>query len=739
MRRGVPNLVGVLLLVVGLTAAPAAADLNRGSGADLSDRSVRGELPDHSSDSDSPDRSTDSDVPDQPIGADRLAYPTGAGPAAVTPTTGLATADIDAEESAAGTQTTTGSNIRLTQRLGLVPDRPGIYEASHRYRVPDHLRSLEVTLPEGATVVSVRGFRNREGRTYEWDGSTTTPRIDYRVPANRSIDQTGPIAGPGRLTFVDVGEWALVSQPQTSHSWGWIQGGGEVGFERSMTAERGATGDEIAYLGDYEAHTATAHGQEFRLIVPERATLEEPPTEVLTAMANASDRLRVGDRDETVFAVAAPTPDGIKWGVRGLQTGDADMWVRDFERLDEANNVWLHEYVHTRQSYTTANDARWITEGSAVYYAALLSLSDGRIQYPAFRKRLAFGDATYGGSVLAQPETWKGNANYHVGALVAGELDRQLRIATDGTTSLQEVFRRMNAQRGTVTASELGALLRAAGGSDVDQLGQRYTTTTERPTAWNAEQHRDAFGGDSLPVRITYALADGGEGVRVDGPYRTRALDAGDTGEVTLVPGERLAVDVVARNDGESGGEYDAVLRIDDEPQATQSGRLDPGESTTLTFERRFGTSGRHTVSVGGATLRVTVREPATPGVTGLSVDRTEIVAGETATVAVDLRNDAAYPGLLELPITRDGAVVDTRTVRLDAGSRTTVTTGIRFDEPGTYVVGVGNASGEAAVVTVVEESPTARDTQTGTGTPGFGAVAAVVAIGVWIVVRRRM
>jgi hypothetical protein len=505
-----------------------------------------------------------------------------------------------------------------------------------------------------------------------------------------------------------------------------------------MTAERGATGDEIAYLGDYEEHTTTAHGQEFRLIVPDRATLEEPPAEILTAMANASDRLRVGDRDETVFAVAAPTPDGIEWGVRGLQTGDADMWVRDFERLDEANNVWLHEYVHTRQSYTTANDARWITEGSAVYYAALLTLADGRIRYSAFRERLAFGEGGYGGSVLAQPGTWQGNANYHVGALVAGELDRQLRIATDGTISLQEVVRRMNAKDGPVSASDFATYLRDAGGSDVDRSREQYTTTADRPTTWTAEQHRDAFGGGSLPVRITYALSDGDGGIRVDGPYRTRPLDVGGTGEVTLVPGERLTIDVVARNDGGSGGEYDAVLRVDDEPQATQSGRLDADESTTLTFERRFETPGRYTVSVGGATLRVAVRSPATPRVTGLSVDRTEVVAGETATVAVDVRNDAGYPGLLDLPITRDGAVVDTRTVQLDAGAETTVRTDLRFDEPGTYVVGVGNASGAAAVVTVGEQSPTATDTQTETGTPGFGALAAIVAIGVWIVVRRR-
>lgn len=653
-------------------------------------------------------------------------------------TTGVSTAAIDAGESVPATETASESDIRLTQRLGLVPERPGIYEASHRYRLPDHLRVLNVTLPEDATVVSTTGFSRSDGRTYEWDGTTTNPRIDYRLPANQSIDQSGPIGGPGRLTFVDVGGWALVSQPRAGHSWGWREGDGRVRFERSTAAERGATGEAIAYLGDYEEHTTTAHGQEFRLIVPERATLAEPPAEILAAIANASDRLRVGDRDAEVFAVAAPTPEGIKWGVRGLQTGDADVWVRDVERLDEANSVWLHEYVHTRQGYTADAGARWLTEASAVYYAALLTLEDDRVPYAAVRDRLALGEADYGESVMARPDTWRRNANYHVGALVAGELDRRIRLATNGSASLQAVVRRMNANEGAVTAADLGTFLREAGGSDVGALGDRYTTTTERPTVWDADTHLDAFGDGPDPARITYARSGTGDGVRVDGPYRTRALDTEE--DVPLVPGERLAVDVVATNFGAVEGAYEAVLRVDDEPRATRSGRLAPDESATLTFEHTFETPGEYVVSVGDASLRVAVREPATPQVTGVTVDPTEAAVGESVAVDVGVRNDADRPGRLDLPITRNGEVVEVRTVRLDTGEEVTVTATLRFDEPGSYVVGVGNASAESATVTVADGATTdgAGDIgATNTGTPGFGPLAAVIALAVWIGMRR--
>ncbi len=48
-------------------------------------------------------------------------------------------------------------------------------------------------------------------------------------------------------------------------------------------------------------------------------------------MANASNALRVGDRDEQVFVVAAPSG-AVEWGVEGYQIGDADMWVQSGKR-----------------------------------------------------------------------------------------------------------------------------------------------------------------------------------------------------------------------------------------------------------------------------------------------------------------------------------------------------------------------------------------------------------------------
>lgn len=632
-------------------------------------------------------------------------------------------ADADEQRSVVSER---GPTIELDQELRRVTDRPGIFEARHTYSIPDEAGLLEVTLPEGAEVRSTRGFRQHDARTYEWDGTTAQPRLRYQLEGNQSIDQTGPIAGPGRFIFVDVGEWALVSRPSVSHRWGWV-GPDRVGFESEMRAAEGVTGEVMAYLGEYELFTHQAHGQEFKLVVPERADLVEDRTELFASLSDAADRLRVGDPDEEVFMVAAPTRN-IDWGVRGLQGGPADMWVRDFERLADPDNVWLHEYVHTRQDYAAASDIEWFTEGSATYYAAWLTLQQDRISFSEFRDRMARGTGSFSGSILAEPGTWRSNANYPIGALVSGELDRQIRLASDGEQSFDEVFRQLNAHDGVVTADVFQRALVRAGDEAVAEAGERFTRTTERPGMWTEQQHADAFDAVT-PARITFAPGDEVDRFQATGQYRNRTLGA-DT-PVVLVPGETLTLSVVATNDGGQAGEYRAPLTVNGEEQSVREGRLDASSSTTLQFEHRFDTVGEYSLSVGTVDVPVSVRAPARARVTSLSAEPTETEVGETVTVSITVENTADYPGELTIPVTRNGDEVASQTVRLDATEQRTVTVDQQLDEAGTVVFGLGDAGPDTVIVMVTESAAEPADDDG----PGFGFLAAIVAlagVGLW-------
>lgn len=620
--------------------------------------------------------------------------------------------------------------VDLTQELHLTPSRPGEITVTLRYSLPEPVASLRTRVPAGATVTATDGFVHRNGTEYVWDRRTAVPSLTYRVSVNETLDTTGPIAQGDGYTFVDAGPWAIVRTPSVAAGWGWTSGG-PVGFSRTTTvAGAGAVGERIAFLGEYHDVTRTAHDQTVRLVVPDRARLAEPPEAILDSMASASETLQVGDRDDQVFVVAAPTR-SVRWSIRGLQTGESDMWVRDSERLDTADNVWLHEYVHTRQDYAATTDVRWFTEASATYYAALLTLGQGRIGFDAFHRRLALGtrqrDTT---AVLADPATWDGATPYAKGALVAGEVDRQLRLATDRTRSLQGVLSRMNRHDGPVTAPAFREMVGQVGGTTAATLVDRYTTSQATPSMWEQAAHGHAFG--PTPARISYALPDpeNRSGYRVSGPLRNGSL--GSERPISLAVGETLAVDVRVSNTGGAAGEYEARLLVNGTPRQQRTGRLRSGESTTLTFTRTFTRAGEYTLSVGGEEVAVSVHRPVKPTVTTVTATRTgrERTQGAVS-VTARVRNEHSLPAMANLTLYRNGQPVETRVVELAPHEERTITYLTTPVGLGQHVFRLENRT---ATVTVEADStapPTAKPHTTSTDGIGVGGGGAAVLLGV--------
>ena len=389
-------------------------------------------------------------------------------------------------------ESTSQGDIEYTQRFAQ-HEQQGLFRVTHEYRLPPHLRSLQVHLPSGATVISSRGFERDDG-SYHWTGSSSTGRITYLVLANRTVDGDVASDPDDGLAYADAGEWALVGQPRVGHEWTY-SGTEVVKLDRAVQVDgSGVAGGRMVYFGSYRESTRVAHGQRFRLVVPEQASLSADRSAILNSMAAASESLRVGERDPEVTVFAAPTS-AVDWGLRGFQRGDADLWVQDVEPLDTPDNVWLHEYVHTRQSLRAEPSLEWVREGTAVYYAALLSHEQGRVSAEQFEARMAAGaEPEFDSTVLTQPDTWDPRAEYDLGGLVSGELDRRVRMATDGEHSLQTVFGRLNAHSGTASADTLHEMLATVGNGSVASMGDRYTRTTDRPDTVSGLQDGDAFG-----------------------------------------------------------------------------------------------------------------------------------------------------------------------------------------------------------------------------------------------------
>ncbi len=629
------------------------------------------------------------------------------------------------------------ANITAAQEFRLTPETRGEITVVQRYRVPERVAALKPRLPEDATVTGTEGFSRGEGTVYEWDGNTTEPRITFTMRVNETRDLAGPEGARGRYLFVDAGEWALFRKPSIPTSWSW-RGAEPIGISRESTAAGpGHVGQWIVYMGSVETHERRANGQHFRLVVPDRASLEESPEAILDTLAASSDQLRVGDRDEDVVAFAAPTT-SVEWGVRGLQYGDRDMWVRDAEPLATPENTWIHEYVHTRQDFDANASARWMTEAFATYYAALLAMEQGHANYDGFRDVLRQGtNRPQSDAVLSDPSTWANAANYLKGGLVAADLDRRIRLATDQSRSLQAVFSAMNGHPGAVDHRAIFESVGTVADPSVRQAGVTFASTERTPDLWSKAAHREAFG--STPARIEIGLSTDADALAVAGPYRNATLDRSDP---ALFAGETLRVTGVAANTGDATGEYEARFVVDDRVVDSESGTVRPGERASHTFERTFTETGEHTVAVGGDEVTVEVHDPASTTVTGFAANRTSLSSPGAVTFTATVSNTHAVPARGNVTVRGpDGPIID-RTVSLGSGENRTLSGVARLDR-GEYEFTVGDA--DTLTVTVGQTGGGANgngasgdgqnggdggngDGSTGFG-PGFGPLTALLAV----------
>jgi len=86
-------------------------------------------------------------------------------------------------------------------------------------------------------------------------------------------------------------------------------------------------------------------------------------------------------------------------------------------------------------------------------------------------------------AVLSDPASWENNADYRKGALVAGEIDRRIRVTTEGESSFDDVFRSLNSHDSDeLAAADFEGYVAAAANSEVASEASRYTTTADTPT-----------------------------------------------------------------------------------------------------------------------------------------------------------------------------------------------------------------------------------------------------------------
>ena len=662
--------------------------------------------------------------------------PTTVGPALDAPSASGVDAERPLAPSATGSSTSI-ANASAAQssdpivehvEYDLLPAQPDTVEARITYEIPDTVGELSFRIVSGQyEVVGLDGFTRSDG-TFEWDGNDGGGTVTIR----HAVSESFRAEGPDQRFVGGTADWAIVARPQTSTTWNYRFENPGLDY-RLTTAGEGYAGKRFAFLGSHATRSRTVSGEVITLVVPDAADPVSPPADILDSVAYASDRLRFGNRNEEVVLIAAPTGE-VDWGPPGLAVG-ADARIAADQRVDANVNVWVHEYVHTRQyrdadtldGDAVADDAHWLIEGSADYYAALMSLEEGRIDYATFQDVLERGTTQPAtDAVLADRSTWTDtDAEYEKGALVVGAIDRELRAASNGSATFQSIMQDWN-EAATFSGDDLEAAAAAYGDDTVREFVRTHTRTDATPSPWDQTTHSRLFGGD-LP-RFDYRVA-ADPALSVSGPYREGALPQ------SLVVGETVATEVRVENVGDVAGEYRATLTVGGSERAVETGQLAPGETTTVSLSHRLATTGNLRLVVADVSRTLRVREPAEPVVTSLRASSRSPVTDDAVAVTVTVSNPTTRPAAGNVTVFADGEPVGTERVQLAAGANATVELSTSFQQPGTYNVSAGSLTVQL-------------DVQEGGALDAFeavppvvlagGALALLASGGVFLLLRRR-
>ncbi|MFB6281633.1 MAG: hypothetical protein ABEH40_06420 [Haloferacaceae archaeon] len=362
--------------------------------------------------------------------------------------------------------------VRLSVSAALA-DGAGAVALTVRYRVPDRVTDLTLSLPVAAAnasrVTELRRFRRTNATTFEWTGAGD-PRIELALDA-----------GARRVRAGDG--WALVVEPDTATSYGYR--GDDPGFASSFAAAEGYASGSFALLGPYRTTEVVAGGERTTFVVADAAG----PVAVSGAasfLRLAPGRFDLGVRRNATTAFVIPDRSEPGTGPRIVgSTVRSSLWVGPAAVRPNATDVtFVHEYVHTRLGPVGEGSARWLTEATAEYFGHAFGLNAGIGDYGAFRRGLdpeRFGTDP-GSVVLARPDTWAGPSTpYAKGAFVLAALDAEIRRRTDGRYALADVFAERPGPYGS-TAAFRRAVVATTGAESLSAWIDRYATTGATPS-----------------------------------------------------------------------------------------------------------------------------------------------------------------------------------------------------------------------------------------------------------------
>ncbi|MFB6193589.1 MAG: hypothetical protein ABEI75_00865 [Halobaculum sp.] len=596
-------------------------------------------------------------------------------------------------------------NVSYTYRQ--LPSERGVVAVTMRIPPTDGVDRIELGVGEGSTVVETDGLVRAESG-YVWNG-TRPARVVYRLRITETY------VGNARESWTLVQHQPLLVRADT---------GTDVN-ETITVADRGYVGNRTVLLGAHEVYRRQVTGETITLVVPGEVSLRYGPNRTVAALAAVSRSLDVGARGEVhAFVTPKIRTEATQLEVDGFALG------RETVLLDANVELaaWIHEYVHTRQSFAPTESLRWLTEGSARYYEWLLAVETGYADWGELRG--VFSTAANDDSVLAKPDTWRPESNYAKGARVLAAIDREIRNQTDGERTLEDVIRRLNDRDGPQTVEAFVRAVREVGGPAAARTAERYVTTGRVPDVPSRDEEFAAVYNETSPELRTRVVA-------TTAANATRNRRVTTTGVIPLGLNETFRLRVRVTNTGSQRGLAAVTPRLTTNRlggnyfDTTWVGWVGPNETLSRTVTHQFEEPGYYDIrwQDGQYTVRVAPNR-GTATVTDVNVTRSK----ETLAVTATVRNGGNRTTFASFPVTVDGTRVATAALVLDGGRTDTVTVRVEAPAAGTSV-GVGGV--DRVVSETTAQTDTASRSGAGAGTtratadalgPGIALLVVVIA-----------
>lgn len=405
---------------------------------------------------------------------------------------------------------TENRSITVDRTLMLTPEDPGSITIETKFHIPDIVQEeVRMKVPEGVHVVNYSGVEKRDEIFY-WDEQSEHATFRWEFNPNES-----ETLSDGRTfnTFQDPGPSAFIKDRAIKTS---IAGGEFIILDFNSTEYHpsGFHFGRQVYLGNYTTFTEGHNGQRFVIYVPEAAPQNHIEAEaIINQLTYASSELAIGGKDEKVIGYMFM--EGIYWpGLGGETFSDNEFWA--LGGPNHSKGIWLHEYIHTRQRFSSNlnKDEKWLTEAQAEYYAHLLLLKGGYVQYPWYKQQLEQGQK-YEATVLADESTWEYNSEYEKGAAALASIDRSIRKETEGSHTLIDVFAKLNSDSNN---KDFYSLVGDFGGEKSESLARELATSSKDPSVPDIHTHEDIYG---WTVAKTSASASN---AFIDSPYQETTI-----------------------------------------------------------------------------------------------------------------------------------------------------------------------------------------------------------------------